>query len=240
MKILKANDYEEMSLLAKEIILKEVRNNPKSVIIFPTGSTPKRMYSLLIKSFIDNNDDWSKVKAFNLDEYVGLSNDDSFSYHSYMHNNFYDHINIELNNVYIPNGLGNIENNINIFNESFKGAGNPTLAILGIGENGHIGFNEPGSLKSSTFGLVNLTESTIKANSIHFNNINDVPKQAMSMGISDILSAKKIIIMASGKSKAAAINKMVNGKMDKSVPASFLQEHNDVTVIIDILAAKNL
>ena len=240
MKIIKTNDYEQMSLVAKEMVLKQLESNGKSVIIFPTGSTPKRMYDLLVKSFVDNKDDWSKIKAFNLDEYVGLPHNNSFSYHSYMGKNFYNHINIEDKNINIPDGLGDLNKNVLTFNESFKKAGQADLVILGIGKNGHIGFNEPGSLKGSTFRLVDLTKSTIKANAKHFNNLEDVPKQAMSMGIADILSAKKVIIMASGISKAVAIDKMINGAVSKEVPASFLQDHNDVTVIIDALAAKNL
>ena len=149
------------------------------------------MYDLLVKSFIDKKDDWSHVKAFNLDEYVGLPHNNSFSYHSYMESNFYNHINIEEKNINIPDGVGDLNKNILLFNENLKKYGKPDLVILGIGKNAHIGFNEPGSLKDSTFRLVDLTESTIKANSKYFDNLEDVPKQAMSMGISDILSGTK-------------------------------------------------
>ena len=240
MKIIKVDNYEEMSLKAAKLVTKQIKHKHDSVVIFPTGNSPLEMYSILTNNFQNGEVDWSNVIAFNLDEYCDIPKTHETSYFTYMHKNFYDLINIKPENIHIPNGEISEKESIKQFNDAFYGVEKIDLAILGIGQNGHIGFNEPGTPMDSKFRKVKLTKSTIKANAIHFDSINDVPKFAMSMGIFDILRAKKIILLASGRNKAEAIFNMVKGPISDKCPASFLQKHDDVIIIVDQSASINI
>ncbi|URZ08834.1 glucosamine-6-phosphate deaminase [Clostridium felsineum] len=241
MELLVVKDYEEMSKKAAAIIASQVIIKPNSVLGLATGDTPLGMYKELIKRYKENEVDFSKVKTFNLDEYYGLTKDNIQSYHFYMMNNFFKFINIDSNNVNIPNGTYNdIEENCLNYERKIKESGGIDVQVLGIGVNGHIGFNEPNVNFEAQTHLVNLDEKTIKSNARFFNSIDEVPKQAISMGIKTILQSRKIILLANGEAKAEAIYNTVKGKISPEVPSSILQLHQNVTIILDESAAKLL
>lgn len=236
MKIIKVENYGEMSLRAGKVIWQHIKSKPDSVIVFPTGSTPEGMYSLFVERYNDGQDDWSKIIAFNLDEYIGIPKESITSYYSFMHNNFYDHINILPENIHIPNGEIDSKQSIQEFNKELDSVKQIDLVILGIGVNGHVGFNEPGTSIDSKFRVVHLSKTTIESNARNFSNKSDVPKKALSMGIANIMSAKKIILIASGRLKAKALEQMINGPITSDCPASFLQKHKNITIIMDLAA----
>lgn len=238
MRIIIAKNYEDMGKKAANIVAGQVFLNPQSILGLATGSTPLSMYNQLIKMHKEVELDFSQVKTFNLDEYVGLPEEDTNSYHYYMFNNLFNHINIKRENVHIPNGMAkDIDKECSEYEETIKNAGGMDLQILGIGNNGHIGFNEPDLKFEATTHLVKLDEETIEANSRFFKTIADVPKCAVSMGIKTIMHAKKIILLANGSSKAEILAKALYGGITPEVPASILQLHPDVTVIVDEAAA---
>ena len=240
MKIIITENYDEMSQKAFEIIKEVVVNNKNAVLGLATGSTPIGTYDLMVKDYEQNATSYAGVSSVNLDEYVGLTADHNQSYAYFMCKHLFDRVNIDKANTRLPNGVAP---DLNVECDEYNAmlaTKRQDVQILGIGSNGHIGFNEPGTEKDSVTHVVDLTENTIKDNSRLFENVNDVPRQALSMGISNILNAKKIIVMASGENKAWAINAMINGAVTPEVPASFLQEHPDVTVIVDKLAGKLL
>ena len=237
MKILIVKNYGEMSKEAAEIIAEAVKSDPKIVLGLATGSTPVGCYEELIKMKLD----FSKVITFNLDEYVGLDVKHPQSYHYFMNDNLFSHINIKPENLHIPKGMAKDIAKFSIeYEEAIKKAGGIGIQILGIGSNGHIAFNEPGTSFDSKTGVVKLKESTIEDNARFFRNKEEVPKSAVSMGMSTIFGAKKIILLASGKNKAEAIAKALKGKITTDVPASILQNHKDVIVILDEDAASML
>lgn len=238
MRIIIAKNYEDMGKKAANIVAGQVFLNPQSILGLATGSTPLSMYNQLIKMHKEVELDFSQVKTFNLDEYVGLPEEDTNSYHYYMFNNLFNHINIKKENVHIPNGMAkDIDKECSEYEETIKNAGGMDLQILGIGNNGHIGFNEPDLKFEATTHLVKLDDETIEANSRFFKTIADVPKCAVSMGIKTIMHAKKIILLANGSSKAEILAKALYGGITPEVPASILQLHPDVTVIVDEAAA---
>jgi len=196
------------------------------------------MYDKLIEMFREDEVDFSEVKSFNLDEYCGLEADHPNSYHYYMYDNFFKEINIKKENIHIPNGKADdFDRECRDYEETIKKAGGIDLQILGIGSNGHIGFNEPAESLNVATEVVNLSEETIKANSRYFESEDNVPKKAISMGMATILKADRIILLARGKNKAEAIKKTVNGKISTQEPASLLQTHPQVTIILDQKAA---
>ncbi len=220
-------------LVAKEMI-DCVRNKPNAVLGLATGSTPLGIYKNLVEDHVKNKTDYSKVTTFNLDEYVGLHPEHEQSYHTYMRQNLFNHINIDLKNTNFPD-LDNPKAYTKLIKQK------PIdLQILGVGSNGHIAFNEPFTSFDSETDYVTLAESTINDNKRFFDSIDDVPKQAVTMGLKDIMSAKKIIIIAFGENKAEAINELVNGKQDEAWPVTILQRHHDVTVYLDKKAASLL
>lgn len=234
-------DYEEMSSKAAELIAREIRKNPRCVLGLPTGNTPLGLYRNFIKMYKKNELSFSFVKTFNLDEYYGLPPNHPLSYHFYMYRNFFDHIDIDKRNIHIPDGLTkNPIKHCREYEEKIREAGGIDWQILGIGRNGHIGFNEPGSELDSRTRLVDLTEQTIMDNSRYFEKIEDVPRKAITIGIATIMEAKNILLLASGEHKADIIHKAFEGPVTKEVPASFLQYHPRVTLIIDKLAASKL
>lgn len=241
MNLIIVNDSEEMSKKAASIVSSQIILNPKSVLGLATGDTPLGLYKELINMYNNKHLDFSEIKSFNLDEYYGIPKDNHQSYYYYMVNNFFKHLNIKLDNVSIPDGTAkNIEEECLNYEEKIKNAGGIDMQLLGIGANGHIGFNEPSVNFEAITHLVNLDEKTIHANSRFFHSISDVPTKALSMGIKTILSSKKIILLATGESKADAIFKTINGKISPNLPASILRLHPDVTIIADKAAASKL
>ena len=241
MKIIIENNYEKMSKKAALHVAAQITLKPDSVLGLATGSTPLGMYKRLIKMYENNEIDFSKVKTFNLDEYYDLPPENPQSYHYYMYHNFFKHINIKEKNYHLLDGTtNNIKKECNQYDQKIKQAGGIDLQVLGIGPNGHIGFNEPGEKLNVTTHLVNLTEETIEANSRFFENRENVPKKALTVGIATILKSDRIILLASGKNKAQAIKKTVNNNVTTQVPSSLLQTHPEITLIIDEDAASLL
>jgi len=228
------NTYEEMSQRAADIFSDELTKNKNGVFGFATGSTPLGLYDELIKRYEANEISFEDIKSFNLDEYHPISQSNEQSYVYFMKNNLFNHIDIKEENIHIPNG--ECEDPIlecERYEELINSMGGIDFQILGIGENGHIGFNEPGTSFESETNHTELTESTIEANSRFFENIDDVPKHALSMGMKTIMNTKKIILLATGKKKADIICESFLGEITPDVPASILQRHEDVTILLD-------
>ena len=241
MRIIVVENYEEMSKRAAKMIASQVILKPDSVLGLATGDTPLGMYKELVELYNKKEVDFSEIRTFNLDEYYGLNRENSQSYYSYMINNLFNYININIENVNVPSGMVEDINTVCLeYENKIKEAGGIDMQVLGIGGNGHIGFNEPDVNFEAETHLVNLDEQTIKANSRFFDSINDVPVKAISMGIKTIMNSRKIILLASGKSKAEVIERAVKGKINPNIPASILQLHNDVTIILDKDAASYL
>lgn len=241
MRIIVADDYNEMSKKAANIVASQLILNPDSVLGFATGSTPLGMYRYLVKSFQNGHIDFDKAKTFNLDEYYGLGKEDSQSYYYYMYENLFKHINLNSSQINIPNGMAeDIHKECFEYEKSIYKCGGIDLQVLGIGRNGHIGFNEPDIKFEATTHMVILDEQTIKDNSRFFSSIEEVPTKAISMGIKTIMHARKIILLANGIEKAEAIYSAVCGKITPGLPASVLQLHPDVVLIIDKEAASKL
>lgn len=235
MKVIVESNYDMVSKKAAELINDEITTNPNIVLGLATGSTPIGMYKLLIEKHKTKGTDFSRVKTFNLDEYIGLDGEHPQSYRKFMNENLFDHINIDPKNTFVPNGKAeNIDEVCKEYDEKIKEAGGIDVQILGIGENGHIAFNEPADELNAYTSVVDLTESTINANSRFFDSIDDVPKTAITMGIGSILKAKKIILLASGKNKREVIKQLLeNQVLTTQFPASMLLCHPDVTIIVD-------
>lgn len=241
MELIITNNYEEMSKRAAAMVFSQVILNRHSVLGLPTGSTPLGLYKYLIEAHKKGYMDFSNIKTFNLDEYYRLDRNDPQSYYYFMMENLINHINIDTKNVDIPNCmLKDIEKECEDYEERIKAAGGIDLQIIGIGNNGHIGFNEPGPVFSKKTHLVNLSQSTIEANARFFKSIEDVPTQAVTMGIQTIMQSKRLLLIASGLGKADAIYKTIKGEIDPMVPASIIQLHRNATVIIDKDAASKL
>lgn len=239
MTIYEANDYNDMSRKAANIISAQVIIKPNAVLGLATGSTPEGTYRQLIEWYKKGDIDFSQCRTVNLDEYLGLSSDSDQSYAYYMNQHFFSHVNIKKENTNLPNGL---EKDATLecsrYNQVIKGLGGIDLQLLGIGGNGHIGFNEPGEAFEKETHCVKLTEDTIKANARFFQTLDEVPKYAYSMGIKNIMHANKILLIASGESKAEALYQALYGPIHPVLPASILQLHKDVTVVADQAALK--
>ena len=234
MVIYAAKDYNDMSRKAANIMSAQVIMNPKAVLGLATGSTPVGMYRQLVEWYKKGDLDFSQVTSVNLDEYKGLSGENDQSYRYFMNTNLFDHINIDKARTFVPNGLEeDAEKACREYNEIIKAVGGIDMQLLGIGGNGHIGFNEPGEAFETETHCVDLTESTIQANARFFSSMDEVPKQAYTMGIKNIMSAKKILLIATGEKKAEALYNSLYGRITPNVPASILQLHNDVTVVAD-------
>jgi len=232
---------EEVDRIGADIFTEAINSNPRIVLGLATGGTPVGMYKELIRMNKQAMVDFSQVLSFNLDEYVGLANTHLQSYRYFMNDNFFNHININKNNTYVPDGQSkDIQESCRQYEEKIKTSGGIDLQLLGIGSNGHIAFNEPGSLKDSRTREVSLTEATIKDNARFFQDELDVPRRAVTMGIGIILEAKKIVLLATGANKADAVKKAVIGLQTVEVPASFLQMHSDCVFIIDKQASLGL
>lgn len=237
MKIIKTADYNEMSRKAANLIGAQVIMKPNCILGLATGSSPIGTYKELIKRCEEGDLDFSQVKSVNLDEYKGLPRDNDQSYYYFMNHNLFDHINIDKANTHVPNGMEqDAAKECANYEELIKSLGGVDLQLLGLGHNGHIGFNEPAEEFDKVTHCVDLQESTIEANKRFFESADDVPRQAYTMGIGTIMSAKKIVVVVSGEDKADIVKRAFSGPVTPSVPASILQMHPDVTVICDAAA----
>lgn len=238
MRIYKATDYKDMSRKAANIISAQIILKPDCVLGLATGSTPVGIYKQLIEWYNKGDLDFSAVKSVNLDEYKGLSPDNEQSYHYFMKENLFKHVNIDEKNTYLPDGLEqDSDKECDRFNEVIETLGGIDLQLLGLGHNGHIGFNEPSDAFEKGTHCVALTQSTIEANSRLFKAGETVPSHAYTMGIRTIMLAKKILLVVSGREKAEILSKALTGPITPSVPASILQMHSDFTVVADAEAA---
>lgn len=241
MEIIVKKDYDLMSKKAAQMIEAQVTLNSRSVLGLATGSTPEGMYKELIGIYNNDEIDFSDVISFNLDEYYMLDSNNDQSYAYYMNHHLFDHINIKKENIHIPSGVSeNVDESCQLYDSKILSAGNIDLQILGIGGNGHIGFNEPDIRFEAGTHLVELDEDTIEANARFFDKVEDVPKKAISMGVRNIMHSKKIVLMASGAGKAGILADMIFGDITPNIPASILQLHNNVTLILDEEAASEI
>ncbi|SEN55752.1 glucosamine-6-phosphate deaminase [Mesobacillus persicus] len=238
MKLKVVEDYQAMSRAAADLIIDKVRMNPEITLGLATGGTPKGTYQNLIKDHQLNGTSYGSVKTFNLDEYIGIPIRDPNSYRYYMNTYLFDHIDIDKSNTFVPRG--NAENPTEEcvrYENSLLVHGGVDLQILGIGRNGHIGFNEPGTSFSSKTHIVSLAQTTREANSRYFPRIEDVPKQAITMGIGTIMKSNEILLLISGERKQEAVKRLLTGEVHESFPASILNQHPNVTVIVDHAAS---
>lgn len=232
MNFIKVNTYEELSARAAAIICGQVAMKPNCVLGLATGSSPVGAYKKIAEKNNTGEVDFSNVKSVNLDEYVGLNGDHEQSYRYFMNNNLFKHINIDINNTYVPNGCAtDVEAECKAYDALIEKLGGIDLQLLGIGYDGHIGFNEPDTYFEKATHKVTLDSSTIEANSRFFASRDDVPTQAITMGMGGIMSAKKVLLIANGKGKRDIVEKAFFGPITPSVPASILQLHPDLTVI---------
>lgn len=234
MKIIICENYEEMSLKAAEIVADGIRNNPELRLGLATGSTPVGMYDNLVDLYNDGECDFSKVVTFNLDEYYPITPENPQSYRYFMNKNLFDRVNIEKDATHVPDGTAkDTAAHCKAYDESIKAAGGVDIQVIGIGPNGHIGFNEPDDYLIPGTHLTDLTESTLQANSRFFSEDEVMPTKALTMGIGSILSARQILCLASGKGKNPALKKLTEGVVTTQIPVTFLHLHDNVTVICD-------
>lgn len=240
MKVIVVENYQQISENGAQIIADVVKNNPHAVLGLATGTSPIGIYKNLIEKCNSGEISFANVKTVNLDEYVGLDGTHPQSYRFFMNDNLFNHVDINKANTFVPNGVApDLAQECQRYTALVDGM-QQDLQLLGIGSNGHIAFNEPGTDFQSTTHVVNLTENTIKDNSRLFDSIDQVPTQALTMGIKNIINAKRILIIANGKNKAQAVWQMVKGPVTEDCPASILQTHPDVTVVVDKDAASLL
>lgn len=233
--------YSELSDIAAGIVTELVNSKNNAVLGLATGSTPVGMYRKLVETYQQGSVDFSQVITFNLDEYYGLSREHPGSYYYYMYRHFFDHVNISPENINIPEFRdGDITAACRQYDGKIETVGGIDLQVLGIGVNGHIGFNEPDRFLKVHTHLVTLAKKTIEVNSRFFASPEEMPGQAVTMGLGPIMHARKILLLASGSSKAKAVFDMVNGKISTKMPASLLQLHRDVTILADREAASML
>lgn len=241
MRIIKTADYNEMSRKAANIIASQVILKPNCVLGLATGSSPIGTYKELIRKYEEGDLDFSDVTTVNLDEYKGLPRTNDQSYYYFMNDNLFNHVNIDKTRTHVPNGMvEDAEEECGNYEALIQELGGVDLQLLGLGHNGHIGFNEPTDQFDKVTHCVDLQESTIEANKRFFASIDDVPRQAYTMGIGTIMSARKILVVVSGADKANIVKKAFTGPVTPSVPASILQMHPDVTVVCDAEAYAEL
>lgn len=232
MRIIRAKDYDEMSRRAAEIIAAQVIIKPDCVLGLATGGSPVGTYQELRRKYEAGVLDFSRVKTVNLDEYVGLPADHEQSYARFMRENLFDHVNIDLGETHVPNGMAP-EDECRLYDALIASLGGIDLQLLGLGPNGHIGFNEPSDGFSIGTHKVALTDSTIEANKRFFAEKADVPRFAYTMGVSDIVHARRVLMVVSGKAKAETVKAAFAGPVTPRVPASILQLHRDFTLVAD-------
>lgn len=240
MKIMAVKDYQEMSKKATEILLERIHHNPSIRLGLATGGTPVGTYENLIEDHRKNGTSYQNVMTFNLDEYIGLSGEDSNSYRYFMNEKLFDHIDIRKTNTNIPQGdAKDMQMECLEYEKLIEEHGGVDLQILGIGGNGHIGFNEPGTSFDSKTHIVDLDSSTREANARFFNSLDEVPTQAMTMGIYTIMQSKEILLLISGEGKREAVSNLLDGEITEDFPASILRKHPNVTIIVDESAYGN-
>lgn len=240
MKVIVVENYQQIAQLGAQIIAGVIKNNPNAVLGLATGTSPIGIYQNLVEMCQKGEISFANVKTVNLDEYVGLDGTHPQSYRYFMNDNLFNHVDIDKANTFVPNGVAeNLQEECTRYTTLVNNLVQD-IQLLGIGSNGHIAFNEPGTPFESTTHVVNLTENTIKDNSRLFEDISQVPTKALTMGIANIMNAKRILIVANGKNKAQAVYDMVKGQINTTCPASVLQNHPDVTVIVDKDAASLL
>lgn len=233
MKVIIVKDYEALSRLGAEIIANKIKQNPKAILGLATGSSPIGTYQNLVKAYEKKEISFKDVRTYNLDEYVGISQSHPQSYYYFMHDNLFNHVDIKEDNVHIPTiSSDNYHEDCKKYNEELNKV-SIDLQLLGIGGNGHIGFNEPGTPFNQETFIVTLTDKTRQDNKRFFNSLNEVPTKAITMGIKNIMNSKSILMLISGVNKADTVVRLLKGEVDPSFPASVLNNHPDVTVIID-------
>ena len=232
MRYFETEKYHQMSRKAANIISAQIITEPDSVLGLATGSTPLGIYRQLIEWYKKGDLDFSQITTVNLDEYIGLSGDNEQSYRYYMNNNFFKHVNIDMNRTFVPSGIAaDIKAECDEFDARIRRLGGIDLQLLGIGEDGHIGFNEPDDYFVKSTHVVDLDPTTIAANSRFFDSPSDVPRKAITMGMVSIMQAKRILLVASGEKKKDILEKAFSGPITPRIPASILQLHEDITVI---------
>ncbi len=241
MEIIVTKDYEEMSDKAAEIVIAAIKASPELVLGLATGSTPEGLYERLVTAHKEDGLDFSHMTTFNLDEYVGLGPDHEQSYRFFMDTHLFDHINISKERTHVPDGLAaDPVQYCKLYEEMIQDADGIDIQVLGIGRDGHLGFNEPGTSLSSRTQLVALAPETIEDNSRFFDSEDEVPHFALTMGVQSILEARKCLLLASGEGKAEALKGCVEGPITSMLTASALQVHPDAIVIVDEAAASRL
>ena len=241
MRIIKATDYKDMSRKAANIISAQIIMKPDSVLGLATGSTPIGLYEQLVEWYNKGDLDFSKISTVNLDEYKGLNRENDQSYYYFMHDHLFNHVNIRPECTNVPNGMEpDSEKECKRYEALIDSLGGADLQLLGLGHNGHIGFNEPAPVFEKATHCVDLTESTIEANKRFFASADEVPKQAYTMGIGTIMKAKKILVVVSGEDKAEALYNTLYGPVTPQVPGSILQLHTDVVVVADEAALSRI
>lgn len=234
MKIIQASNYEEMSKAAYKSLHQFMQMNQHPVLGLATGSTPEGLYRLMIDACKKGEVSFASTETFNLDEYAGLSKDDKNSYRYYMNHKLFDHIDIRPERAHILDGeAADLELECREYDQKIMEVGGIGLQLLGIGLNGHIGFNEPGTSFDAATHISELAETTRKANSRFFNSLDEVPTKAMSMGISKIMESREILLLVSGEGKAEALHTLLTGEITENFPASILKNHPNVTIIAD-------
>ncbi|MGM9618866.1 MAG: glucosamine-6-phosphate deaminase [Oscillospiraceae bacterium] len=241
MRVYRAEDYRSMSRRAANIISAQVIYKPNCVLGLATGSTPIGTYQQLIDWYRKGDLSFAETRSVNLDEYIGLSPEHPQSYRYFMQSNFFDHIDIRREATHVPDGMAaDVEAACADYNHIIRELGGIDLQLLGMGHNGHIGFNEPGRAFELETHVVDLAESTIQANARFFSSMDEVPRQAMTMGIKNIMQAKRILVVVSGEDKADIVHRAFLGAVVPEVPASILQMHPDVTLVGDRAALHKL
>ncbi|RSD25140.1 glucosamine-6-phosphate deaminase [Mesobacillus subterraneus] len=238
MKLIRTTSYEELSQQAAAEIISRIQSNHRLNLGLATGSTPTGVYKQLIEDHKKNKTSYKEINTFNLDEYIGIAKKDPHSYHYFMCENLFHHIDIPLDQTHIPDGTAkDLKEECLRYEQFIQEHGGIDLQILGIGQNGHIGFNEPGTPFDSRTHIIMLAESTRKANSRFFDSLEEVPKQAITMGIASIMASMEIFLLVSGTSKAEALARLMNGAVSEQFPASVLKKHPNVTIFADNEAA---
>lgn len=241
MKIIEVKNYQQMSNKAASYIIEKVINYPNIKLGLATGGTPVGTYQKLIEDHQKNGTSYQKVTTFNLDEYIGLSKENKNSYHYFMNEHLFNHIDINKKRTFIPRGdVEDLQKECLYYEELIAKHGGIDLQVLGIGSNGHIGFNEPGTSFESKTHIVKLTPSTIQANARFFKRENEVPTKAITMGMATIMKSKEILLLISGEAKREALFKLLNRDVNADFPASILKNHPSVTIIADEAAVKDV
>ena len=235
MKLIKVENYHELSSTAAEIIINKVNQSAKLTLGLATGSTPEGLYRYLVEDRALNHTNYQQIKTFNLDEYVGIPPENEQSYFYYMNHRLFNYLNILPEHIHLPNGhTDNLERECRRYDDLIQQTGGIDLQILGVGLNGHIGFNEPGTSFESRTHVVKLDECTRQANSRFFQTIDEVPTHAITMGISTILKSKEILLLVSGDKKKQTLQRLLDSDISENFPASILKRHPNLTIITDI------